>query len=84
MAIDVEEILGNIQGALMSFGAERSPSLVNFIGVGTCCAMGAVTGKCLHHVHLIVTWGTGIGGGEIKVDLSNEGWHGDWIRWLER
>lgn len=65
----------------MSLGAEGSPSLVDFVWMGTCWAMGGMTGIGLHHISFIVAGRTGVVGGEIEVD-SSKGWsevrHGDW------
>lgn len=82
LAAFVVDILGDIEGALMAFGAESTSIAMDFVGAGACGAVGSVTRKSFHDVKLIVAGKTRVCGDGSEIDLADEGRH-DWLRVYE-
>lgn len=59
-----EDVLRDVEGALVPFGAEGAAFAVGFVRVRAGGAVGGVPGEGLHDVELVVVGEAGVGGGD--------------------
>lgn len=70
----IEDVLGDVQGSGVAFGAEAAAFAVDFVGMGALEAAGGVAGEGFHDVELVVVGEARVGcwdGGE--ADLARGG-----------
>lgn len=76
MASSIEDVLGNVEGSLVAFGAEAASFAVHFIWTCAGEAVGGVAGECFHDIELVVMGKTRVGHGNGReADLTRWGSH---------
>lgn len=64
LAGSVEDVLGDVEGTLVAFGAESTAFAMEVIRVCAGGAVRGVSGECFHDIELVVVGQTRVGGGD--------------------
>ena len=76
MAGSVEDVLGNVEGSLVAFGAKAASFAVHFVWTCAGGAVGGVAGECFHDIELVVVGETRVGHRDGReADLTGWGSH---------